>query len=798
MAEQIQQRLIEQEMKEAYIDYAMSVIVGRALPDVHDGLKPVHRRILFTMYNMGLLSNKPTKKCARIVGNVMGRFHPHGDLAVYDALVRMAQDFSLRYPLIVGQGNFGSVDGDTAAAQRYTEAKLSKLAEEMLIDIKKNTVNFVPNYDGSLKEPSVLPSKIPNLLINGSSGIAVGMATNMPPHNLTEVVDAIIAFIDNNEVSIEELMELIKGPDFPTAGYILGRSGIINAFKTGRGKIKIRAKSEISGKKILITEIPYQVNKSVLIEDIANLVRDKRIDGITDIRDESDRKGMQIVIETRANSNPELILNQLYKHSQLQETFGVINVALVNGQPKVLNLKELIDHYVKHRKRVVIRRTEFDLSEAEKREHLLKGLKIAIINIDPVVKMIKGADNPEIARDLLIANYKLSVEQAQAILEMRLQRLTSLEVNKIENELKELFKLIIELKGILESEIKVYDIIKKELLEIKQRYGDERRTQILDLEEDIDDESLIKEEEVVVTISHAGYIKRITVDTYQQQKRGGKGIMAMETKDEDFVEHLFVSHSHAYTLFFTDKGKVYWLKTYKLPEAGRYAKGTNLVNLLNLKKDENVTATVPLKKFKENEYLIMITKKGVLKKSSVMDYSNPRKSGIIAINLREGDRLVTVKLTNGEQKYIIGTRNGLAVKFDEKQVRSMGRGATGVRGIRLKNDEVVGMELATNEDDSLLTVTENGFGKRTPISEYRLINRGGKGVINMKASVRNGKIVSIKTVKDDHELMCITKNGVLIRLGASDMRDIGRNTQGVRIMRLKENDKVINVARIIR
>lgn len=730
--------------------------------------------------------------------NCLGKYHPHGDIAVYDSLVRMAQGFSLRYPLIDGQGNFGSVDGDSAAAQRYTESRLSRFAEDIIADIDKETVKFVANYDNTEREPIILPGKLPNLLINGSAGIAVGMATNMPPHNIGEVCDAIIKTIENPQIEVEELLNYIKGPDFPTGAIISGRGGIISAYKTGRGHIRVKARAQIKDKKIIVSEIPYQVNKSMLIEDIANQIRDKKIEGISDIRDESDRRGMRIVFELRQNASAEVVLNQLYRNSQLSNTFSVINLALVAGQPKILNLRDLIISYIKHRKRIVTRRTEYELRQAESRAHILAGLKIALSNIDDVVKTIKSSNTPEAAKASLIKVYKLSADQSQAILEMRLSRLTSLEINKVKSEFDELTKLIADLKSILASEQKIYAIIKKELQELKDKYGDERKTEVLEGEEELDDEALIKEEDVVVTVSHHGYIKRIPAETYKAQRRGGKGIIASELKEEDFIEHLFVTNTHAYMLFFTDKGRVYWLKGYRIPSASRYSRGVNIVNILEMQKDEKISAMIPIKEFRENEFLIMCTKKGVVKKTSLLDYSNPRKGGIIAVSLRDLDRLVTVKKTNGEQKYIIATKNGFAVRFDEKQIRSIGRSGMGVRGIRLSSgDEVIGMELATNDDDTLLTITENGYGKRSLVSEYRIIGRGGKGVINIKTSGRNGKVVAIKTVKDDHELMCITKNGIIIRTNASDISTIGRNTQGVRIMKIDDKDKVINLARII-
>ena len=798
--EKIQIKLIEEEMKESYIDYAMSVIVGRALPDVCDGLKPVHRRILFAMKNMGMWSNKPTKKCARIVGEVLGKYHPHGDLAVYDALVRMAQDFSLRYPLIKGQGNFGSVDGDSAAAQRYTEAKLSKISEELLADIDKKTVNFVPNFDGENEEPVVLPSRIPNLLINGSSGIAVGMATNVPPHKISEVANAVIKMIDNPGMDTNELMECIKGPDFPTGGIICGRSGIIKAFETGRGSVIIRSVTSIEEKgdkkRIIVTEIPYQVNKARLIESIADLVRSKKVEGIYDIRDESDRKGMRVVIELKKNANPDIILNQLYKHTQLQSSFGINMLALVAGQPKLLPIKEILHQFILHRQRIVTRRTKFDLKKAEERAHILIGLKIALNSIDAIVKTIKSSKDVAVAKQLLIQRFKLSEKQSVAILEMRLQKLTSLETTKIMKEYEELIKLIADLKDILGNDKRIFDIIKKELLEVIDKYGDERRTEILGVEENIDVEDLIKKEDVVVTVTHEGYAKKLTLDNYKQQKRGGKGIIATGTKEEDIVEHLFTCNTHDYILFFTNKGKVYWLKTYRIPTASRYSRGSNLINLIRLDKGEVINAIIPIKKFTDSENLVMATKNGSVKKTILSAFSNPRKGGIIAIKLRDKDELVNVKLTDGNQNLIIGTRNGMAVKFDEKQVRQMGRGASGVRGIRLVNDRVVGMEIA-RDDSSLLTITENGYGKRSSISEYRLINRGGKGVINIKTSSRNGKVVGIKTVADGHELMFITKKGIIIRTTTKDVSVIGRNTQGVRLMKLKDKDKVVAVARVI-
>jgi len=794
MVEQIQRKLIEEEMKESYLDYSMSVIVGRALPDVHDGLKPVHRRILYVMHELGLNHNKAFKKSANVVGTCLAKYHPHGDVAVYDSMVRMAQGFSLRYPLVDGQGNWGSQDGDSAAAYRYTEARLKKIGEELLADIDKETVRFVPNFDNSTTEPVVLPSKFPNLLVNGSSGIAVGMATNMPPHNLIEVVNTMIHYVDHQECDINELLPLLPGPDFPTGGQILGRSGIVNAYKTGRGQLKVRAKVEIKERRLIVSEIPYQVNKSVLIENMADLVRDKKVEGISDIRDESDRKGMRIVIELKASANPELVLNQLYKHSQLQTTFGIINLALVAGQPKVLDLKELMHCYVKHRKRIVTRRTQFELTKSNERAHILEGLNIALSDIDPVVKTIKQSKNVEDARSSLIKHFKLSEKQANAILEMRLQRLTSLETSKLKEEYEELLKMIKGYKEILADEHKIYGIIKSELTELKQKYPDTRRTQIIDgSDEDIEDEDLIKEEEVVITMSHTGYIKRIPLEMYKQQKRGGRGVIASTTKEEDFIEHVFVTNTHSYILFFSDKGRVYWLKGYKIPESGRYAKGGNIINVLALK-DEKITAMIPVKEFKEEYSLVMATKLGLVKKTGLIEYSRPRQGGIIAITLRDHDKLVEVKMTNGSQELLIATSKGMAVRFKEEDIRESGRQAMGVRGIRLVSDHVIGMEIA---EGMILSVCENGYGKRTPIEEYRLINRGGKGVINIKANERNGKVIGIKGVQESDEVMFITKKGVMIRTSVNNISDVGRNAMGVRLMKLNEGDKVIKVAHIV-
>ena len=796
-------RLIEDEMKQSYVDYAMSVIVGRALPDVRDGLKPVHRRVLYAMHKAGLLHNKPFRKSAFIVGRVMSEFHPHGDTAIYDTLVRMAQDFSLRYVLVQGQGNMGSVDGDAPAAMRYTEARLSRLAEEMLEDIDKRTVKFAPNFDNSSKEPLVFPSKLPNLLINGSAGIAVGMATNIPPHNMGEIIDGVIKQIDNPDVSVDELMQLVKGPDFPTGGLICGSNGIMNAYSTGRGKVIVRAKTkteEIKGRQhIVVTEIPYMVNKADLISNIADLVRNKKIKGISDLRDESDREGMRIIIKLRNDSSSDVVLNQLYQHSRLQTTFGINMLALVNNEPKILNLKRLIGHYIEHRKDVVRKRTLFDLNNAQNRSHILEGLIIALDNIDQVIRLVKESESVKIARIALVSNFKLSEEQANAILEMKLQKLTSLEQENIRKEQKELMKLIEELKIILQNPQKILDMIKNELLELKRKYGDERRSEIIDLEAtELNMEDLVKEEDMVITITHSGYIKRLPLDTYKQQRRGGKGVIATTTKEEDFVKDLFIANTHSYLLFFTNKGKVYWLKVYYIPEASRQAKGKAIVNLLNLEKDENVTAFIPVKKFDNERYLVMGTKRGIVKKTKLSSYSNPRKNGVIAITLDKENELINVKLTDGSKQIILATRSGAAVRFMEGDIRAAGRSAQGVRGIKLKeNDEVIGMVVA-DEEKTLLTVTENGYGKRTKVADYRLIRRGGFGVRNIICSERNGKVVSINYVSDNDDVMFISHKGIIIRVPVSDISVIGRATQGFRLMRLEEGDKVVATTKIVK
>lgn len=802
--DRVVERVIEDEMKQSYLGYAMSVIVGRALPDARDGLKPVHRRILFAMNELGMQHNKPYKKCARIVGEVLGKYHPHGDTAVYDALVRMAQNFSLRYTLVDGQGNFGSIDGDAAAAMRYTEARLSRAAEEMLADIDKETVDFVPNFDGSLKEPSVLPSKLPNLLINGTSGIAVGMATNIPPHNMGEIVNGCVAYIDNPEIEIDGLMKYVKGPDFPTAGIISGTAGIKLAYKTGRGRAVIKSKTKLEEKngreRIIVTEIPYQVNKSQLIEQIADLVRQKTIQGISDIRDESDREGIRIVIELKKEVSSEIVLNQLNAHTRLMSTFGIIMIALVDNEPKVLNLKQLIENYVKHRQEVVRRRTQFELNKAENRAHILKGLIIALNNIDEVVQKIKKSKDVNVAKEILMRDYNLTEIQAQAILDMKLQKLSSLEQEKLRQEQREILKLIEELKAILADEKKILSIIKQELLELKEKYADERKTAIEEIEgeEEIEIEDLIEEQDMAVTISHKGYVKRLPVDTYRAQGRGGKGVIGAKAIEEDFVENLFIANTHAYMLFFTNEGNVHWLKVYKIPEAGRQAKGKAIVNLLNLKEGEKVAACIPLREFNQNNFLSLITEKGIIKKTDLMAYSRPRQGGIIAINLDEGDNLVTALMTNGDQQILIATQNGAAVKFHERDARPIGRTARGVRAIKLKgNDKVVGAVIAEDEK-TLLSVTENGYGKRTAISEYRLINRGGSGVINIQCSERNGRVIAVKSATGEEEVMLISKNGIVIRIPTEKISAIGRNTQGVRLMRLEQGDKVASVAKIVK
>ena len=794
---------IEEEMKNSYIDYSMSVIVSRALPDVRDGLKPVHRRILYGMQDLGLRPNTAFKKSARIVGEVLGKYHPHGDSAVYDAMVRMVQDFSLRYPLVNGQGNFGSVDGDSPAAMRYTEAKMAKIAEELLRDLDKDTVDFAPNFDESLKEPTVLPSVLPTLLVNGSSGIAVGMATNIPPHNLTEVVDALVALIKKSELKIEKLMGIIQGPDFPTGAIIYGREGIDSAYRTGRGKILVRGKANIEqtrqGKdRIIISEIPYMVNKAKLIEKMAELVNNRKIDGITEIRDESDKDGFRIVIELRRDAQPHVILNQLYKHTQMQVTFGVIMLALVDGVPHVLNLQQILQHFIDFRHGVVVRRTKYELDKAEKRAHILEGLKIALDNIDAIIALIKKSRNPETAKINLMKQFKLSEIQAQAILDMRLQRLTGLERKKIEEEYLATIKLINKLKAILESKPMRMNIIKEELLELKEKYGDDRRTEIIESIEEFSIEDMIAEEEMVITISHFGFIKRFPVSGYRRQARGGTGSSGASTRVEDFIEHMFIASTHQYILIFTDKGKCYWLKVHEVPQAGKGSKGRAIVNLLHIQKDEKIAAFVNVKEFDNEHFLIMATKKGLVKKTVLSAYGNPRRGGINAINIREGDNLITAKLTDGNQEIVLGTLNGKAIRFYESDVRDMGRGASGVIGISLgKDDRVVGM-VTVRTDSTLLVITENGYGKRSLISQYRITRRGGKGIVTVNTTDKVGKMIAIKEVRDDDDVMIITTNGKVIRQAIKQLRNMGRATQGVRLIRLGENDQIGDVARIIK
>ncbi|MBN1544732.1 DNA gyrase subunit A [Candidatus Woesearchaeota archaeon] len=800
--EKIIPTVVEEEIKRSYLDYSMSVIVGRALPDVRDGFKPVHRRVLFAMNDLGMFSNKPFKKSARIVGEVIGKYHPHGDVAVYDTLVRMAQDFSLRYPLIQGQGNFGSVDGDSPAAMRYTEARLSRISEEILEDIKKDTVGFQPNFDGELQEPVVLPCKIPNLLVNGSSGIAVGMATNIPPHNMGEVIDGAVRLIDRPDATPDQLMEQIKGPDFPTGGIVSGVSGIVEAYNTGRGKVKIRAKTGFETVRnrhsIIVSEIPYQVNKSLLIEQIADLVRDKHITGIHDIRDESDKDGMRIVIELKSEATAEVVLNQLFKHTRLESTFGIIFLGLVNNEPRLLNIKEMLQCFIEHRQVVVRRRTDFDLKKAEERAHILEGLIIALDDIDNIVQKIKRSKDVETAKAVLVSDYSLSEVQAKAILDMRLQKLASLEQVKIKDEHRSLIELIAELKSILSSEERILGIIKSELLDMKEKYADERRTEIsADVGEDLSVEDLIEEEDMVVTVTHAGYIKRLQVDAYRSQGRGGKGVIGASTKEEDFVEHLFVASTHSSVLFFTNQGQVYWVKVYDLPLASRQAKGKAMVNLVSLKEGEKIKAFVPVREFDDQHYLIMCTKQGTVKKTSLESFSRPRKGGIRGITINEGDELVDVVMTDGSMNVIIATSNGMAIRFSENDVRPMGRSAAGVRGVSLKQgDSVIGMVIA-EDDKTLLTVTENGYGKRTEVSEYRFIRRGGVGVKNILCSDRNGKAVSIRSVTDDDEVMFMSQNGIVIRTPVKEISVIGRATQGVRLMKLEDGDRLVDAAKII-
>ncbi|SNZ02207.1 DNA gyrase subunit A [Terribacillus aidingensis] len=800
----VQERDIGQEMRTSFLDYAMSVIVARALPDARDGLKPVHRRILYAMHDLGMHADKAYKKSARIVGEVIGKYHPHGDSAVYEAMVRMAQDFSYRYMLVDGHGNFGSVDGDSAAAMRYTEARMSKISMELLRDINKDTIDYGDNYDGSERQPLVLPARFPNLLVNGASGIAVGMATNIPPHNLNETINGVLALSKNPDITVEELMdEHIFGPDFPTGAQILGRSGIRKAYETGRGSITVRANTEIiehdNGKStILVSELPYQVNKARLVEKIAELVRDKRIEGITDLRDESDRNGMRVVIEIRRDANPNVILNNLYKHTALQTSFGINILALVDEKPQILNLKQVLKHYLDHQQIVIRRRTEFELRKAEARAHILEGLRIALDNLDEIIRLIRGSQTTDIAREALMTNFELSDKQAQAILDMRLQRLTGLERDKIEEEYQELVKLIAELKAILADDEKVLEIIREELIEIKERFGDERRTEIVIGGTDfIEDEALIPEENVVITLTHQGYVKRLPSSTYRSQGRGGRGIQGMGTNEDDFVEHLISTSTHDTILFFSNKGKVYRAKGYEVPEFSRTAKGIPIINMLEIEKGEWINALIPVKDFVDDWYLIFTTKQGISKRTTLSQFANIRRGGLIALNLREDDELISVRMTDGNKHIMIGTKNGYLIRFPEEQIRPMGRTAAGVKGISLRgeDDSVVSMDII-DEGVDILNVTEKGFGKRTPESEYRITNRGGKGILTSKITDKTGQMVAVKPVSGDEDIMIITVSGVLIRMPVASISVTGRNTQGVILIRIQENEAVATVARI--
>jgi len=800
LPQNIKDRRIANEMKESYLDYSMSVIVGRALPDVRDGLKPVHRRVLYGMSELGNHYNKPYKKSARVVGDVLGKYHPHGDSAVYDTIVRMVQDFSLRYPLVDGQGNFGSLDGDNAAAMRYTEVRMAKISTEVLGDLDKQTVDFAPNFDGSLKEPLVLPSKLPNLLVNGSSGIAVGMATNMPPHNLREVCDAVLHLIDNPECELNDLMTFIKGPDFPTGAVISGKSGIYSAYSTGKGGVKVKARAEFVEKngrqRIIVNEIPYMVNKARLIEQIASLVNHKKIEGISDLRDESDRDGVRVVIELKKGADPNIVLNQLYSRTPMQTTFGINNVALVNGQPKLLTLRELLDAYISHRREVVTRRASFELAQAEARAHIVEGLRVALENIDPIVKGVKAASNTEEALQFLMADFSLSEKQAQAILDMKLQKLTGLEREKLDKEHEDLRKKIQELSELLADVKKVLAVVKAETVDLRDAYGDNRRTEIVDAEDDFDMEDLIPDEQAVLTITKNGYIKRMPLSEYETQKRGGKGITGVRAKEEDIATELLVARTHDYLLFFTDKGRVHWLKVYRVPVAGRYAAGKAIVNLLELG-EEKMRAVIKVREFEEDKFLIMATRNGLVKRTQLSAYSHPRRGGIIAVTLKDGDDLIDVKLTDGSKDIVLGSRDGYAIRFAEKEARPIGRTGMGVIGMRLrKGDQVVGMAIC-ELGETLLTVCENGYGKRTPLEDYRRQSRGGMGVINIKTTERNGKVVAVRAVGDEHELMMVNSSGVIIRIPAKSISVIGRSTQGVRLMRLKEGERVAAVARVM-
>ena len=801
LGEKIIPREIEEEIKQSYLSYAMSVIVGRALPDARDGLKPVHRRILYGMQDLGLEPGKPYKKSARIVGEILGKYHPHGDMAVYDALVRMVQDFSLRYPLIDGQGNFGSVDGDAPAAHRYTEARLAAISMELLGDIEKDTVDFGPNFDGSLREPKVLPARFPNLLVNGSQGIAVGMATNIPPHNLSEVIDAICALIEEPAIELGPLMRHVKGPDFPTGAIICGRDGIKDAYTTGRGSLKVRAKAQVEQMKgnrqaLVITELPYQVNKATLLETIARLVQEKIVEGISDLRDESDKDGMRVMIELKRDANDQVVLNQLYKHTQMEATFGIIMLALVDGRPRVLGLKALLQNFIDFRKEVIIRRTKFELARAQERAHILEGLKIALANLDAIIKTIKQSKSPQEAREALVKKFELSERQAQAILEMQLQRLTALERDKIEAEYQELLKKIAYYQMLLKSERKVLEMITEELLELKKRFGDERRTQIIGEVQDLEIEDLIAEEEVVITISHTGYIKRLPVSTYRKQRRGGVGVTAMETKEEDFVEHLFVASTLETLLFFTNQGRCHWLKVHEVSQASRYAKGTAIANLLSLQQGERLSTFVAVKAFDPHVFLVMATKQGTVKKTKLDAYANPRKAGIIAVTLEKDDELIEAAMTDGTRELLLLTQQGKAIRFSEEQAREVGRSARGVRGIRLgKDDAVIAMQVVQPKAE-LLTVTALGFGKRTSMDEYRVQSRGGKGIISIKITKKNGEVIGAKTVAVQDELMLITQEGMMVRSPVKDVRSTGRATQGVRLISIKGKDRVASIARV--
>ena len=802
VGETVLSRLLEDEMRESFIDYSMSVIVQRALPDVRDGLKPVHRRILYAMGEIGLSPGRAYKKSATVVGDVLGKYHPHGDSSVYDSMVRMVQDFSLRYPLVDGQGNFGSVDGDSAAAYRYTEARLTHLSMELLADIDKETVDYRPNFDGSKDEPTVLPSRIPNLLINGSSGIAVGMATNIPPHNLREVVEAAIALIDNPDLPQEELEQFIQGPDFPTGGFVCGLEGIRDAYRTGRGRIIMRARAEIepideNNERIVVTELPFMVNKARLVEQIAQLVRDKKLPDIRDMRDESDRDGMRIVIELKRGSVPQVVLNRLYRHTQMQSTFGTIMLALVNGEPKVMPLREMLQHFLKHRHEVIVRRSEFDIAKALEREHILEGLKIAVDNIDQVIKIIRGSSDTTAASEQLREAFELSERQVKAILDMRLARLTGLEIDKLDDELDEVRLIIEDLRDILESEDRRMDILKDELRTVSEKYGDDRRTEIVEAVGSFDVEDLIVEEDMVLTVSHQGYVKRLSLDTYRAQRRGGRGLRGMDTKDEDWVEHLFVASTHDYVMIFTRRGQCYWIKVWEIPVGGRTARGKPIVNLLNLSEDEAIASVVPVREFSDDKHLMFSTRLGVVKKSALSAYGNVRAVGLNAINIREGDELIDVQITSGEDEIILASRGGMAIRFNEGDARLMGRATAGVRGLKLRGGDVVMGMVMVRPDSTLLVVSENGMGKRTNVDAYRLQKRGGTGVINLKTSEKTGQVVAIKSVQEDEQLMVITKAGVVNRQRVSEISLIGRATQGVKLVNLDKGDIVVDVARVV-